>query len=121
VNNLYMKRIYDAKTATDGYRILVDRVWPRGITKVGSQIDEWITSITPTTQLRKAFNHDPAKMDWFREAYLSELSANSQAGAFISNVQAHLSVSNVTLLTAARDPQHNHVLVLIDWIKLHIE
>ncbi len=119
IDGLRMKRIYEPWSETDGYRILVDRIWPRGVPKEKAQVDEWITVITPSTALRKAFNHDPEKMAWFRSAYLAELSANEHADAFLSGIHQRLSAGPVTLLTAARDSVYNHVVILIDWIKQH--
>ena len=81
-----MKRIYDVPADDDGLRVLVDRLWPRGVKKEKAGIDYWAKDLAPTTALRKWFNHQPAKFDAFRTRYLEELKDNSEAAQVLSNM-----------------------------------
>lgn len=114
---LRMKRIYDGANDVDGYRVLVDRLWPRGITKEKAKIDYWAKEITPSTEIRNKFKHEAERFEDFRNAYLYELDNNEHAGAFLTFINGKLKLSNVTLLYAARDEKINHVVVLKDWIE----
>ena len=114
---LQIKRIYEKPDFNDGYRILVDRLWPRGIRKDEARLDDWAKPITPSTEIRKAFAHDPANMDIFREIYISELNQNPAADEFLTLVAEKLRKSNVTLLYGAKDEKYNHAVILKDWIK----
>ncbi|WP_241157560.1 DUF488 family protein [Schaalia sp. ZJ1691] len=112
-----MKRIYDPVEADDGVRILVDRIWPRGMTKQRAALDSWEkTSITPTPDLRRWFAHDPEKFDEFAQRYRGELDERSEASEFGERVRAALRSSNVTLLYAAKDSTVNHAVILRDWL-----
>lgn len=110
---LQMKRIYETASPMDGYRILVDRVWPRGVSKDQAQLASWAKAITPTTELRKWFNHQPERFATFKTRYLAEIQANPEWPAFVADVQTHLGQGNVTLVYAAKDPQYNHVVILM--------
>ncbi|MHC1718646.1 MAG: DUF488 domain-containing protein [Acidaminococcaceae bacterium] len=114
---LKMKRIYDEANDADGYRILVDRLWPRGITKEKAKIDYWAKEITPSTEIRRTFKHETERFEAFRNAYLYELNNNVHAVAFLAVINEKLKMSDVTLLYAARDEKINHVVVLKDWIE----
>jgi len=109
------KRIYAPVEAGDGCRILVDRVWPRGLRKTDANLDHWLKGIAPSTELRKWFNHDPARFTEFRRCYQMELDNNPDA------VQQLLELSRqhdcLTLLYAARDSEHNHAVVLADYLQ----
>ena len=118
---LQMKRVYDEVEKEDGFRILVDRLWPRGVKKEELTYDVWAKDITPSDGLRKAFNHEEDKFAKFKINYLNELAANVKADAFIETVKNQLKEQNVTLLYAAKDTKTNHVVVLIDWLKEQIE
>lgn len=100
----------------DGYRILVDRLWPRGMSKSDLVLNYWAKDITPTTAIRKAFNHEPQKMDVFRTNYIEELHHNPRAVDFINLVSEKISTSNVTLIYGAKDETYNHVVILKDYI-----
>ncbi|MCF2706719.1 DUF488 family protein [Arcanobacterium haemolyticum] len=101
-------------------RILVDRVWPRGVSRERAALDRWAkTEVTPSVDLRKWFAHDPAKFDEFREHYVAELDERDEARAFVADVREYLKHTNVTLLYAARDPQCNHAVILRDWLLEH--
>ncbi len=117
INHLQVKRIYSEFSHTDGYRILVDRLWPRGITKEKAHIDYWAKEITPSTELRKTFNHDENTMDEFKIRYYLELDNNEHRGAFIDLIRNKLNEGNVTLLYAAKNETYNHAHVLKEWIK----
>lgn len=118
---LQIKRIYDSAQPTDGYRVLVDRVWPRGVSKERADLDRWAkTEVTPTADLRKWFAHDPAKFDEFEARYIEQLDGRDEAAEFVSDVRDHLRTGNVTLLYAAKDPSCNHAVILRDWIAEHL-
>ena len=104
-----VKRAYEEPAPDDGTRILVDRLWPRGVSKEKAAIDLWLKEIAPSTELRKWFGHDPAKWDAFQERYRAELSANHDA---IRTLKAKISEGPVTLVYGAKDEEHNGAVVL---------
>lgn len=104
-----LKRIYEQPEKKDGYRILVDRLWPRGLTKEKAAVDLWLKDIAPSTELRKWFGHDPQKWKGFQQKYLQELKENKQAVAILKD---HLKNGPVTLLYAAKDQEHNEAQVI---------
>lgn len=106
-----LKRIYDAKADDDGQRILVDRLWPRGIKKEDAQIDLWLRDIAPSPTLRQWFGHDPERWTEFRKRYREELGQNESA---LAELRARSKHQVVTLLFAAKDMEHNHAIVLRD-------
>jgi uncharacterized protein YeaO (DUF488 family) len=110
------RRIYDSPASDDGLRVLVDRIWPRGIRKDDADFDEWIKDVAPSTELRQWFGHDPQRYAEFRRRYLAELRdpQRKQAGQHIR--EASSAYKRTTLLTAARDPEHSHVAVLAHWL-----
>ena len=112
MGKLQMKRVYDDLSDVTGKRILVDRIWPRGVSKEKLALDRWEKEITPTTALRKAFNHQPEKFDWFKQAYLKELVANPAIPKFVEELRTWLNSEDVVLLYGAKDPVYNHVVVL---------
>ncbi|AOG32939.1 DUF488 domain-containing protein [Lactiplantibacillus plantarum] len=114
---LKLERIYTKPVDTDGYRVLVDRLWPRGISKVNAQLDNWVKEIGPSTTLRKWFNHEPAKYPEFVDRYRAELDENPLMASFISQVAEQLTKTNVILLFGAKDEQHNQAVVLRDYLK----
>ena len=107
--NIKIKRVYEKPDEKDGFRILVDRLWPRGLTKEKAAVDLWLKDIAPGTELRKWFNHDPEKWKEFQKRYLNELKENKESVAVLKN---HLKKKPVTLLYAAKDSDHNEALVL---------
>ena len=112
---LKLKRIYQPASAQDGYRILVDRLWPRGVTKQRAHVDCWMRDITPTPALRKWFAHDPEKWAEFKRKYLQELRDNRDAvDELIKLVKTH---RRMTLLYAAHDEEHTHARVLASHLK----
>lgn len=110
---LKVKRIYEAPAAADGMRILVDRLWPRGIAKDKAKIDLWLKEIAPSDELRKRFHGHPEDWDAFRAAYFAELE-RTPADAAMKELRAHLRKGPVTLLYAARDEAHNNAVALKD-------
>lgn len=104
-----VKRVYDKPVKEDGMRILVDRLWPRGLTKQKAAIDFWMKEIAPSTELRKWFGHDPDKWSEFRKKYLKELKVNKGP---VQVLTEHLKKGPVTLVYGARDQEHNEALVL---------
>lgn len=117
MGELKVKRIYEAPAETDGARILVDRLWPRGISKEKAQLTEWDKNISPTNELRKWFGHDPEKFAEFQSRYVAELDANPEAGAFATRIAELLDSGNVTLLFGAKDLKHNNAVVLKEWLE----
>lgn len=108
-----IKRIYEHAAKSDGYRILVDRLWPRGLKKEEAKIDFWLKEIAPSTELRKWFNHEPEKWNEFKKRYHKELAVKQDAVQFILDKQRK---QTVTLLYGAKDEQHNHAVVLQGYI-----
>lgn len=104
-----IKRIHEARCAQDGFRVLVDRLWPRGISKERAALDEWRADLAPSTALRKWFAHDPRRWPEFRQRYRAELRAHA---ALLQPLRERAAQQRVTLLYAARDPRTNHALVL---------
>lgn len=107
-----IERIYTKPADLNGYRILVDRLWPRGISKVNAHLDEWLKEVGPTTELRKWFNHDVAKYPEFKNRYLTELKKNPAYQDLLNTVREQLQNQNVILLFGAKDLQHNQAVVL---------
>ena len=108
-----VKRVYDEPEETDGYRILVDRLWPRGLTKAKAHVDLWLKDVAPSTELRKWFAHDPEKFAEFRKRYVHELGHAQEAVATLRDKAKH---GTVTLLYGARDQEHNEAVVLQHWL-----
>jgi uncharacterized protein YeaO (DUF488 family) len=104
-----IKRIYGTPAAEDGRRVLVDRLWPRGVAKVAAHIDEWLKEIAPSDELRKWFGHDPDRWAEFRRRYLEELQGNRD---ILERLRAETREGTVTLLFAAKDSEHNNAVVL---------
>ena len=107
--NIRIKRVYEKPDASDGKRILVDRLWPRGLTKEKARVDHWLKDVAPSTELRKWFAHDPAKWAEFRTRYLEELKKDKEQFLLLRQEAAK---GTVTLVYGARDQQHNEALVL---------
>jgi len=103
------KRVYDPASQSDGKRILIDRLWPRGIRKEAAKIDEWMREIAPSDDLRKWFAHDPAKWPEFKRRYLNELKKKSE---LVEKLRAEAKKGTVTLLFAAKDIEHDNAVVL---------
>lgn len=104
-------RIY-AKEQPAGYRILVDRLWPRGIKKEAANLDEWAKDLAPSRELRAWFKHDPARYQEFCQKYLAELAENSEWSGFVEHLGELLEKGDVLFLYGAKDEEHNQALVL---------
>ncbi|WP_027997270.1 DUF488 domain-containing protein [Sinorhizobium arboris] len=111
-----LKRIYEAPTASDGTRILVDRLWPRGVAKDKAGIDLWLRDIAPSDALRKRFHGKPEDWDAFCAAYAEELESEA-AEAAVAELRERLREGPVTLLYAARDETHNNAVALKAWLE----
>ena len=107
--NVRLKRAYESPAASDGWRLLVDRLWPRGLSKTDAAIDEWVKEIAPSTELRKWFGHDPARWDEFRRRYAEEIGGHADLLAHLRSLARN---GPVTLVYSARDEIHNDAVVL---------
>ncbi len=112
-----IKRVYEQPEETDGRRVLVDRLWPRGLTKEKAAVDVWLKEVAPSTELRKWFGHDPEKWAEFKKRYHAELRKNTET---VDRLREEVSGGTVTLLFGARDQEHNEAVVLKDWIERHL-
>jgi uncharacterized protein YeaO (DUF488 family) len=113
-----LKRAYDPPAKSDGRRILVDRVWPRGIARDDLQIDAWLKDLAPSTGLRKWFGHDPARWDEFRKRYARELEQRSEA---FEELVEKARAGQVTLVFSARDTEHNNAVALREHLERRLE
>jgi uncharacterized protein YeaO (DUF488 family) len=109
-----LKRAYDPPAASDGHRVLVDRVWPRGITKDALRLDAWLKDLAPSTALRKWFAHDPKKWEEFRARYFRELDGQRPA---VDDLGRRARRGRVTLVFAARDAERNNAVALKDYLE----
>lgn len=112
--SIQLKRVYDNPVRTDGRRVLVDRVWPRGLTKRAAKIDNWLKEIAPSTQLRKWFRHDPARWNEFKKRYAAEL---KNQRAQIERLAHEARKRTITLLFGAKDTEHNNAVALKEYIE----
>jgi len=110
-DNIRLKRAYDPPDGNDGRRILVDRLWPRGVSKGKGDIDEWLKELAPSTGLRKWFGHDPGRWQEFRHRYAREIHEHAEILAHLRNLARS---GPVTLVYSARDKTHNDAVVLRD-------
>lgn len=111
-----IRRIYDQPEPDDGVRVLVDRIWPRGISKETARLQEWAKDVAPSTELRRWYGHDPGKFEEFRRRYLTEL-GQPQPRAAVDRIRALAADGPVTLLTATRDVPHSQAAVLADHLR----
>ena len=111
-----IKRVYETPNKDDGKRILVDRLWPRGLTKKRARIDLWLKDIAPSTDLRKWFGHDPKKWKEFSKRYNEELKKNTKQIEMLEN---QVKKGTVTLLFGAKDAEHNEALLLQGFLSLN--
>ncbi|HWV18716.1 MAG TPA: DUF488 family protein [Rhodocyclaceae bacterium] len=112
-----LKRAYVAPAPGDGFRVLVDRLWPRGVAKEGAQINLWLKEIAPSTELRTWFGHDPKRWSEFRRRYFAELDQSPEAVALLAK---HVQLGVVTLVYGARDAEHNHALALAEYLQPYL-
>jgi len=111
-----VRRVYDPPKTGEGLRILVDRLWPRGVRKEDLEYDLWEKDVAPTPELRKWFGHMPERWETFHEKYRQELET-PEAQERLKEIMKAAGKRNITLLYGARDPEHNHALILADAIK----
>jgi uncharacterized protein YeaO (DUF488 family) len=111
---LKIKRVYDAPAGADGERVLVDRLWPRGLTKEKAKVAEWAKDLAPSDELRKWFHHEERLWGDFEKRYKAELKKNDAAEAFC---EAHRGVKVITLVYSARDEEHNQAIVLREYLE----
>lgn len=112
--NVLLKRVYDPPSESDGVRILVDRVWPRGLTKEKAKVDLWLKNIAPSSALRKWFAHDITKWPTFVEKYKAELKQNNDV---VNTLVEIASKQKCTLLFGAKDVEHNQAVVLFQFLQ----
>ncbi|GAB1325867.1 DUF488 domain-containing protein [Streptomyces sennicomposti] len=109
------RRVYEDTSPEDGKRVLVDRVWPRGMRKEDAHLDEWLRDVAPSTDLRHWYGHEPSRFDEFRRRYLAELrdAGHREAVGHLRDLADH---DRVTLLTATKDVDHSQAAVLAEWL-----
>jgi uncharacterized protein YeaO (DUF488 family) len=118
---LQIKRVYAPIDPDDGYRILVDRLWPRGIKKEDLILDQWLKEAAPSNEVRRQFNHQIENYDAFQKDYRKELENNKTAQMLIPLCRKLLCAQNVTLLYSAKDEEHNNAAVLCSWLNQKIK
>ena len=109
-----IKRVYEEAKREDGKRILVDRLWPRGLTKAEAKVDLWLKDIAPSIDLRKWFGHEPSKWEEFKRRYSAELERNNDQ---LSLLKREVSAGNVTLVYGAKDQEHNGAVILKEFLE----
>lgn len=114
-NHISYRRVYDEVSPSDGARVLVDRVWPRGMKKEALDLTEWLRDVAPSTELRKWYSHDPEKFAEFRRRYLAELKSPERRTA-VAHLKEIAANGDVVLLTATRDVDHSQAAVLAHWL-----
>lgn len=111
--SIQLKRAYETSSESDGYRVLVDRLWPRGISKLDAMIDLWLKEIAPSNDLRKWFGHDPAKWDEFRKRYAQELDNRTE---IVKQLADLVEEQPVTLIYGAKNEQFNQAVALKEYL-----
>jgi uncharacterized protein YeaO (DUF488 family) len=109
-----LKRAYEPAERSDGYRVLIDRIWPRGVSKEQAHLDEWARELAPSSELRRWFAHDPAKFEEFRRRYRDELVAQ---GEKLRELRGRARKGTLTLIYSARDTEHNDAVVLAELLR----
>jgi len=110
---ILVKRIYEPAAKSDGFRVLVDRLWPRGISKSDAKLDFWLPDIGPSTKLRQWFNHDPARWEEFQRRYHAELDDKHE---LVAELKGRAKKGTMTLLYSAKDEQHNQAVALRSYL-----
>jgi uncharacterized protein YeaO (DUF488 family) len=108
------KRVYDPADASDGRRVLIDHVWPRGVTRERARLDEWARDLAPSDELRKWFDHVPERFDEFRSRYRQELAARA---GLVDDLRRRAESGTLTIVFAARDREHNNAVVLAELVR----
>jgi uncharacterized protein YeaO (DUF488 family) len=109
-----LKRAYDAPAASDGYRVLIDRLWPRGVSKENARLDEWARQLAPSSELRRWFGHEPARFEEFRRRYIAELAAQDEK---LRELRRRAREGTLTLVFGAHDENHNDAVVLAEVLR----
>lgn len=115
-HQIRLRRVYDEPEPADGARVLVDKLWPRGVSKQAAQLQEWARDVAPSDELRRWYGHDPGKFDEFRSRYLAEL-GQPEPRAAVARLRALAAGGPVTLLTATKDVQYSQAVVLADHLR----
>lgn len=113
---IHLKRVYDPPTGKDGYRVLVDRIWPRGLSKDRAKVDLWLKDIAPSTALRRWFKHDPHKWHEFQTRYFRELELVPDQ---VQHLKSRAKTTTLTLLYAAKDTEYNNAVALKSFLESH--
>jgi uncharacterized protein YeaO (DUF488 family) len=112
--DIRLKRAYEPATPSDGYRVLIDRLWPRGVSRERAKLDEWEQELAPSTELREWFAHDPSRFQEFRRHYIEELRPR---GSRLTVLRRRARIGTLTLVYSARDTEHNDAVVLADVLR----
>jgi uncharacterized protein YeaO (DUF488 family) len=112
--DIRLKRAYEPASAEDGYRVLVDRLWPRGVSKQQAKLDEWEKELPPSSELRAWFGHDPGRFAEFRRRYIDELRANAPR---LTELRRRARIGTLTLVYSAHDSEHNDAVVLAEVLR----
>lgn len=112
--DIQIKRVYEPAEPGDGYRVLIDRIWPRGISRERAGLDEWARGLAPSDELRRWFNHDPKRFDEFRARYRNELHGHAEE---LERLRVRAAEGRVTIVYAARDERHNNAVVLAELLR----
>jgi uncharacterized protein YeaO (DUF488 family) len=113
---VHLRRVYEDPNPADGRRVLVDRLWPRGLTRSAAAVDEWLKAVAPSDELRRWYGHQPDKFPAFRQRYQQELRGTEQSGA-LDHLRQLARHGTVTLLTATRDIEHSQAAVLAEMLR----
>src|SRR5215212_11777756 len=108
------KRVYDPAEPADGHRVLIDHLWPRGVTRERARLDSWVRELAPSDELRKWFDHDPERFDEFRSRYREELAAQPER---VEDLRRRAAGGTLTIVYAARDREHNNAVVLAQLVR----
>ena len=109
MKTIQLKRVYEDKSKDDGFRVLIDRLWPRGVSKEDAHFDEWMKELAPSTELRKWFDHKPERFEEFSKRYKKELAEQKE---LLDKLKEHAKTKKVTLLFAAKDTEINNAVVI---------
>lgn len=112
--DIRLKRAYEPAAADDGYRVLVDRLWPRGVSKQQAELDEWDKELPPSSKLREWFGHEPRRFPEFRRRYMDELRSNTPR---LTELRRRARAGTLTLVYSARDSEHNDAVVLAEVLR----
>jgi len=115
---IWLRRAYESPTRNDGYRVLVDRLWPRGVSRDDAAIDEWMKDLAPSDELRKWFGHDPERWEEFRERYRAELADHEDQ---LSHLLELIENGRVTIVYGAKDTKHNNAVVLREVLEQRLD